>query len=84
MNVHKSTITMTNAEREMLRAPSTTDGMNIRRANPTCLNLDVDVIITKRFWLELIFVELGPRLRPIDLESGECFWIAHSEIMKSN
>jgi len=68
---------MTNAEGEVLPSPATADCMNIACANSTRFNLDINVIITKRLWLELVFVEFGPCLRPIDLEARECIWINH-------
>jgi hypothetical protein len=82
--VQKSTITMTNAEREVLLAPATADCMNITCADSASFNLNVNVIITKRFWLKLVLVEFGPGIRPIDLEACECLWITHYEIIKRN
>jgi hypothetical protein len=75
-------ITMTNAEREVLLSPATADCMNIRGAHPASFNLDVNIIITKWFWLELVLMEFGPCLRPIDLEARECIWIDHYETMR--
>jgi hypothetical protein len=73
---------MTNTEWEVLLSPATADCMKITAANPTTDNLDINVIITKRLWLELILVEFSPCLRPIYLEARECIWINHYETMK--
>jgi hypothetical protein len=73
---------MTNAQREVLLSPATADGVDITCANSTSFNLDVNVIITKRLWLELVLMEFSPCLRPVDLEACECIWINHYETMK--
>lgn len=68
---------MTNAEREMLLAPTTADGMNITCADSASFNLDVDIIVVKWLWLELVLMEFSPSFWPVDLEARECFRIAH-------
>lgn len=75
---------MTNTEGEVLLAPTTADRMNVRGADATCFNLNVNVMITKRLWLKLGFVELRPGIRPFDLEARESLWIPHYEMMQRN
>ena len=64
-------LTVTNAEREMLLSPTSTNCVQIRGANSTCLDLDIDIIISKWLWNELVLVELCPFLWIEDLEPDE-------------
>lgn len=62
----------------VLGAPFAVDGVEIAGADATALDLNVDVVIAKGLRLELILVEVLPRLGAIDLEAGELFGVRHS------
>lgn len=68
---------MAHAKREMLLSPPSTDGMQITGANPTSLNLNVNIVVAKWLGLKLIEVELGPFLGVLNLEAFEGVWINH-------
>lgn len=68
---------VSHAQREVLLAPATGDGVNIRAADTTGLNLDIDVVVAKWLWLVLILVEGGPGVSGLNLEAGEGLWINH-------
>jgi hypothetical protein len=68
---------MSNTEREMLLPPPSRHSMQITRANPTSLDLDIDVVVTERLGLELVQLELGPVLRILDLEALKSIWVNH-------
>jgi len=61
----------------MLLAPPSRNRMQITRANTTSLDLDIDIVVTERLWLELIELELSPVLRILDLKALESIWINH-------
>ena len=65
--------TVSNSKRELLLAPTATDCVDIATADTAALDLDIDVVVTKRLGLELVLVELGPGLGAVDLEAGELF-----------
>jgi hypothetical protein len=69
--------TMPNTQREMLLPPPSRNSMQITRANPTSLDLDIDVVVTERLGLELVQLELSPVLRILDLEALERIWVNH-------
>jgi hypothetical protein len=58
--------------------------MQITRTNPTSLNLNINIIITKRLGLELIELEIGPVLRILDLEASERIWVNHFASINSS
>lgn len=68
---------MPNTQREMLLPPPSRNSMQITRANPTSLDLDIDIVVTERLGLELVQLELSPAFRVLDLEALECIWVNH-------
>jgi hypothetical protein len=68
---------MTDAQWEMLLSPSSTYCVEIASANTASLDLNINIIIAKRFWLKLIEVELSPVLWVLNLKALECIWINH-------
>jgi hypothetical protein len=75
-------LTVTDSQREVLLAPSTTDGVNVTTADTAALNLDVDVVVAKGLRVELILMEIEPSVRAIDLEAGELLWVRHFAQLK--
>lgn len=71
---------MAYAKWKMLLSPSSGNSMQITGANPTRLNLDINIVVAKRLGLELIEVELRPLLRVFDLEAFERIWINHFDL----
>jgi hypothetical protein len=61
----------------MLLSPSSTYCVEVARANTTGLDLNINIIIAKRFWLKFIEVELSPVLWVLNLEALEGIWINH-------
>jgi hypothetical protein len=51
---------MSNAKWEVLLTPAAADSVNVRGTNTACVDLDVYVIFTKGFWVELVLVEFSP------------------------
>jgi hypothetical protein len=70
---------MADAQWEMLLSPSSTYCVEITGANTTSLDLNINIIIAKGFWLEIIEVELSPVLWVLNLEALEGIWINHLE-----
>ena len=70
---------MANTQREVLVSPSTTDCVKITGAHTASLDLDVDIVIAERLWLELIQMEFGPFLRILNLETFERFRVNHCD-----
>ncbi len=68
---------MTDCEREVLSSPTTRDRVNITATNTARRDLDINVVVAKRLERELAFVEVSPRLRRVDLETGCLIWIRH-------
>jgi hypothetical protein len=71
------THTVTDSKRKVLLAPSSTDCVDITSTNTTAFNLDVDIVVTEGLGLELVLVELEPRLGSIDLEALELLGVRH-------
>lgn len=72
---------MTNTEREFLFTPSTANGVQVTGADSTRQNLDINIVVTERFWLVFVLVELGPFGWVFDLEARESLRIGHFEFM---
>lgn len=70
--------TVTNTEGEMLLAPSSAHSVQITGAHTTSLDLNIDVMVSKGLWGELILMELSPLRRILDLKAHKLFWGAHS------
>lgn len=70
---------MSYTQREVLLAPSPRHRVQITRTNTTSLDLEIDIVVTKWFWRELIELEIRPVLRILDLEASECLWVNHVE-----
>jgi hypothetical protein len=68
---------MTNAQREMLLAPSARYGVEIGATDATGMNLHIDIKVTKRLGLEISFLEVVPCFRTVDLEAIESLWVNH-------
>lgn len=51
--------------------------MQIRCAHPTCIDLNIDVVVRELLQLEGAFVEIRVRLRAIDLEADRFFGVGH-------
>lgn len=68
---------MTDSKRKVLLAPSSTDCVDITSTHATAFNLDVDIVVTEGLGLELVLVELEPRLGSIDLEALELLGVRH-------
>jgi len=60
---------MTNTKRKFLLPPPSTNGMQITTTNTTSLDLNIDIIITKRLGLHLIEVEFGTFCWILNLET---------------
>jgi hypothetical protein len=73
-------LTVAHAEGEMLLSPPSTDRMQITCTNTARQNLDVNIVIAKRLWLEVVEVELSPFLRVLNLEAFERVWINHFDL----
>jgi hypothetical protein len=54
--------------------------MQITRTNTASLDLNIDIVVTKRLRLELVQLEIGPMLRILDLEALERIWVNHFEL----
>jgi len=68
---------MADAQWEMLLSPPSTYCVEIASANTASLDLNINIIIAKRFWLKLIEVELSPVLWVLNLKALESIWINH-------
>lgn len=76
---------MSNRQGKLLLSPTAIDGMNITSANTTSFNLDVDVVVAERLWLELVLMKVQPGLWSVDLEPRKRLWVRHLEgIRKEN
>lgn len=62
---------MADGEGVGLSTPVTLDGVDITGANTAALDLDIDIIVSKRLGVKLLLLEVLPGLRAIDLEAGE-------------
>lgn len=62
---------MADCEGVWLSTPVTLDGVNITGANTAALDLDIDIMVSKRLGVKLLLLEVLPGLRAIDLEAGE-------------
>jgi len=71
---------MPNTKGKMLLSPPARNSMQITRANPTRLDLNINIVITKRLRLELVQLEISPVLRVLDLEALECIRVNHFEL----
>jgi hypothetical protein len=68
---------MSDAKREMLFSPPSTNSMQITCANTTGLDLNIDIKVTKWLGGKLIQMELRPFLRVLNLEAFERIWVHH-------
>jgi hypothetical protein len=68
---------MPNTEREVLLAPASRDGVQITCADTTSLDLNIDVVVAKRFRIEFGPFEFGPVFWILDLEARECLGVDH-------
>lgn len=72
---------MPNTKRKMLLPPPPRNSMQITRTNPTSQDLDINIIIPKRFRHDLIQLEISPVLWILDLEAVESFWVDHLALL---
>lgn len=70
------------AKRALEFTPATSDGVDVRAANTTALDLDVDVMVLERLGLELVLVVFGPSLGRVDDEALKSVWVAHCWVCK--
>lgn len=68
---------MSNGQGEVLVSPASADGVYITATHAAALDLDVDIMVTEGFWLELILVKFQPGLGSVDLESCELIGVRH-------
>lgn len=68
---------MADGKGEVLLAPTSGDGVHVAAADTAALDLDIDVVVAERLGLELVLVELKPRVGPVDLVAGELLWVRH-------
>lgn len=68
---------MTTAQRKMLLAPASTQGVQIAGTNTTCHNLDINIVVLEWLWLDIIELEIRVMLGISDLKSLESIWIDH-------
>lgn len=73
-------LTMTDAEREMLLSPPSTDRMQITGADTARLDLNINIVVAERLGLKFIEVKLSPFLRVLNLEAFEGVWINHFDL----
>lgn len=60
---------MADRERELLRAPTAGDGVDVAGAHTAALDLDLHVVVTERLRVEFVLVELCPGVRRLNLET---------------
>ena len=68
---------VTNADREVLRSPTSSDGVDIRVADPAGFDFNVDVVFTERFEGEGSLVQGLPGISGFDLETGRFLRVRH-------
>lgn len=75
---------MPNGQREVLLSPAAANGVDIAPAYTTALDLDINIVVAERLWLELVLVEFEPGLGPVDLETSELLGVRHVERRKTS
>ena len=68
---------MADCKGEVLGTPGSIDGVEVAGTDAAALDFDVYIIVAKRFWLELVFVKVLPRLRAVDLEASKLVGVSH-------
>lgn len=65
------------AKGTLVIAPAARDGVHIGAAYTASLDLNINIPVAKGLGLQLVLIELGPRLGACDAEAFEGVWVTH-------